>query len=80
MAEIVKHATDNKKGFESFIWSKKKEEMGPLPRVDGVILTDNQEKAEPLNFSFSMPSIKKMMLKIFKWFKVVVQRKVKPPK
>lgn len=50
MAEIVKHSIDNKKGFESFIWSKKKEEMGPLPRVDGVILADDHEKAEPLNF------------------------------
>lgn len=50
MGEIVKHATDNRKGFESFIWNKKKEETGPLPRVDGVILTDDQEKAEPLNF------------------------------
>lgn len=48
MAEIV-HATDNKKGF-AFIWNKKKEEIGPLPRVDGVILTDDQEKAEPLDF------------------------------
>lgn len=50
MAETVKHATDNKKGFESFIWSRKKEEMGPLPSVDGVILTDDREKAEPLKF------------------------------
>jgi len=50
MGEIGKHATDNRKGFESFIWKKKKEEIGPLPRVDGVILTDDQEKAEPLNF------------------------------
>lgn len=49
-AKVVKHAIHTKKGFYSYIWSKKTEEMGPLPRVDGVILTDDQEKAEPFNF------------------------------
>lgn len=49
--EIVKHAIDNKKGFCIYIWSKKKkEETGPLLSVDGVILTNDQEKGEPLNF------------------------------
>lgn len=46
----MKHGIHNKKDFDSYIWSKKKEEMGSLLGVDGVILTDDQEKAELLNF------------------------------